>query len=130
LTWASLPPAARERLRFHIEFFKTWRDFLIGAVGHLLTPPRLIEERQGWSAQQMQDPATGASLLFAYRLARSPGEATFRLRDLDSGRAYRITDPDAPGQAETHTGEALMREGLTIALPGIHQAAIRIVQRG
>jgi len=125
---SSLGPQARARVRFHADFFKQERDFLRDAVAHLLTPPSRIGDRLGWRAAQLQDPATTRSLLLAHRLQRTAPREIFRLRDLAPAQAYVITDPDTPGWREMRTGAELMRDGLSIALPGPDQAAMRLVE--
>lgn len=125
---ASLGPQAREQLRWHAEFYKVWRGFLRDSVAHLLTPPAPLGARAGWRAVQLLDSAATRSLLLAYRLEQTRGQQTFRLRGLDPKQAYRLTDPDAPETEEHRTGLELMREGVTVYLPGMNQAAIRVVE--
>ena len=83
---ASLGPPARAQVAWHAEFFKRERDFLRDSVAHLLTPPKLVGDRLGWRAVQLQDPASTRSLLLAYRLEETAASETFRLRDLDPAR--------------------------------------------
>ena len=74
---AGLPDEARSRLREHVAFTKRWRQSIRRSVAHLLTPPALKTEREGWVAVQLSDPANGTVFLFAYRLndGSAPGDS-------------------------------------------------------
>ena len=53
---AGLPDEARARLREHVAFAKQWRQSIRRSVAHLLTPPALKTDREGWVAVQLSDP--------------------------------------------------------------------------
>lgn len=115
---AGLPEAVAARLREHVVFFKRWRRFIAGAVGHLLTPPEPLASREGWVAFQLQEPCTTTSLLFVYRLGTAAPQTVVRLRGLLPGRRYGVRRAlDAAARAVTLTGAELMRDGLPVSLP-------------
>ncbi len=123
---ASLPPAGRARLRWFTEFYQQRRRRIRGSVAHLLTPPRPLADRAGWTAVQLQSPDTGASLLFAYHLPNDGVEQRrFPLRGLDPARAYRVrqTGPDGDTVlAAAASGAALMGDGVALRDPWRQQA--------
>jgi len=121
---ASLPEAALERLRFHIAFFKEWRAFIAGSIAHLLTPPRLKQDRRGWAALQLQQPNGGKSLLFIYRLDDASDAKRFYPRELVTEQRYVVRDIDHPEQIVTRTGQDLMHAGIEVILPTRHNAAL------
>jgi hypothetical protein len=54
----------------------------------------------------------------AFRRPDSNFEAgRFKLRGLDAGARYVVTDLDRPSDAQTLTGEELMKRGLLITIP-------------
>jgi len=127
---AGLPPEQRERVAASVAFFKRWRRFITGAVGHLLTPPLPLACREGWIGLQLQAPADDTSLLFVYRLGNAGAPPLIAPRNLDPSCAYRLERGFTGESAERCTGEALMRDGLPpawLAMPnnGAQVMAIR-----
>ena len=115
---AGLPGSVRARVREHIEFSKTRRRFLAGAVCHLLTPPEPLESREGWIAFQFRDIRTTESTLFVYRLGVSSPNRRWRLEGLEPATRYTVSSgPGADTAPETCTGDALMTDGLPVTLP-------------
>jgi alpha-galactosidase len=123
---AGLPDWARDRLRHHVAFFKRWRDFIAGAVAHLLTPIRPRTDREGWIALQLQEPGGDRSLLFVYRLDGSVPRQWIRLRGLRASQRYALSDDDRPEETPrgVSSGRALMAEGLEIELRQPFSAAV------
>ena len=78
---AGLPDEARERLREHVAFAKRWRQSIRRAVAHLLTPPALRTDREGWVAVQLSDRESGTAFLFVYRLNDGSAAKRFVLRE-------------------------------------------------
>jgi len=125
---SSLPQEVRAKVRRHIDFFKEWREFIIGSPAHLLTAPRLRRDRTGWSAVQLQNPRETSNLVFAYRLAAAEAVKRFRLRRLDRDRKYSVTDFDQPDAPTTLTGGQLMDDGLAVRLDNEFLAAVFVIE--
>ncbi len=125
---AGLPPEAKERLRYHIAFYKKWRTFIVGSAAHLLTPCLPKEDHSGWVAIQLQHPRKRRNLLFVYRLDDACDERVFRLRGLDPDCQYAVSDEDHPEKnPESLTGSRLMNEGLVVVLPHRYSGAIMVL---
>lgn len=125
---AGVSAAVRERLREHLAFHRTWRDWIRDSVAHLLTPPAPIADRSGWAAIQLQSATDSTSLVFVYRLEDGARRRWFPLRNLDAEGVYVIEDPLHP-VAESHvaTGRELMAVGLAVEVPQACGATLRIV---
>ncbi len=122
---AGLPPADRDRLALHIDFFKKWRGLLRRSVAHLLTPARPQTDRSGWAAVQLQDPVETTSLVFVYRLDDAVEVQWIRPRELIADRQYAVSSIDEPDDSTILiTGEKLMREGLLVELATRNSAAV------
>jgi len=120
---AGLPEEGLDRLKQHVAWYKKWRELIVGSMGHLLTPPGRKEDRGDWIGIQLQHPVKTSSLLFAYRLDDQNGSKRFMLKDLDPDGKYCVRNTDQK-ETKTMTGLQLMEEGLVVALPNIHRAAI------
>jgi alpha-galactosidase len=69
-----------------------------------------------WAAWQFHRPETDDGMVQVFRRAESPYRAaTFRLRGLDAGKTYMVTDVDS-GRAEKHPGAELMEKGLEVEI--------------
>jgi hypothetical protein len=80
----------RTRVAQAITCFKQWRRFIVGSAGHLLTPPELIDRREGWIGLQLQHPGDDdTSLVFVYRLGPADAPPALRLHGLDTQRHQR-----------------------------------------
>ncbi len=113
-------------MRLHVEFFKTWRSFIRGAVAHLLTPPAARADRTGWAAIQLQQPEHLANLIFVYRQHDSASEQRFRLRGLRPDLEYRLADEE--GRVVGACGGArLMDDGWTVRLPAPNSAEVLVL---
>jgi alpha-galactosidase len=129
---AGLTVAQRARVAEAIAFFKTWRRFITGAVGHLLTPPEPIECREGWIAFQLQKPDADESLIFVYRLGNAGGAPLLRPMGLKPARRYQLrwgfgaTAKDG-GVVD---GATLARDGLRLQESGVwqEQAAVCVIR--
>jgi alpha-galactosidase len=128
---AGLTAAQRARVAEAIAFFKTWRRFITGAVGHLLTPPVSIECREGWIAFQLQRPGSDESLLFVYHLGNAGIPPLLRPMGLNPARRYRLrwgfgaTAKDG----SVVSGADLESDGLRLAESGVWQerAAVCVI---
>lgn len=85
-----LTAAQRARVAEAIAFFKTWRRFIAGAAGHLLTPPASIECREGWIAFQLQRPGSDESMIFVYHLGNAGIPPLLRPMGLNPARRYSL----------------------------------------
>jgi hypothetical protein len=120
-----LSPRARERVRWHVGFYRRWRGFLTSARAELLTPPRPLTDRDGWAALQLHRPDAASHLLLAYRLGHAPPRQRIYPRGLDPDRAYRLENVDDEGAPERWMdGKELMADGLEVVLPAAHSAAM------
>ena len=125
---AGLAPDARARLREHVTFYKQWQPSIRRSIAHLLTPPALKTDREGWAAVQLIDPETGTTLLFVYRLKDGSAAKRFALRELDTGTTYELAQHIPSGtNPRTAGGADLMSEGIEVALPARYQAAVIVL---
>ena len=70
-----------------------------------------------WVAWQYDRPEQGTGLVQAFRRDASPYEtARFKIRGLDAGARYAVTDLDNPEAPRQFTGRELMERGLPITL--------------
>jgi alpha-galactosidase len=127
---ADLPAETRNRIAMWIRIYKQWRRFICRAAAYALTPPENVQNREGWSALQLQETLYETSLVFAYRLKRSSRIKQLHLRSLDPDASYRITclnnDDAAP---VVQQGSLLVQNGLSIELPGECNAALFVIER-
>jgi alpha-galactosidase len=126
---AGLPPGVRSRLRQHIQFFKTWREFIAASLAHLLTPVSGVDDRRGWVAFQLQKPdQSSPSLLFVYRLNDGASSRFIRLRGLDPDQAYQINAGDSTSMpAQISRGSDMMHIGLLVELAQFNSAAVFVI---
>lgn len=126
---ASMPTDAKRRLAEHVAFFKQWRKFMHGSMAHLLTPPKLKQDRQGWVAVQLTNRSSDNSLLFVYRLDDSSASSRFVLHGLDPDKEYDVS-PHMPVDQESrfYTGSDLLQEGIQVNLPSKHRAAVLVIK--
>ncbi|MCX6992441.1 MAG: alpha-galactosidase [Kiritimatiellaeota bacterium] len=115
----TVPAAARERIRWYVQFAKQWRGFMLTAVVHLLTPPRLMTDRAGWTALQLQSPETTTSLVFTYHLPNDgSARRCFRLHGLHPDQRYTVRKVSPDGTVEAlASGEELMHNGMEVVDP-------------
>jgi alpha-galactosidase len=125
---AGLPAAAKRALAQHIAFYKEWRRFITGSIGHPLTPPRPIQDRTGWSALQLLHPQLPGCLVFAYRLFDMRGSMSFPLRGLQPDRSYRVERRGADAATIRCTGRELMVDGLVMEVEGVNRAAVYVLR--
>lgn len=77
-----------------------------------------------WSACCFDRPEQGDGIVLAFRRAQSPfASATFDASWFRPGRAYVFTDADT-GEETRLSGDELLAEGLTLAIPGRRQSKL------
>jgi hypothetical protein len=115
-----------------IAFFKTWRRFITGAVGHLLTPPEPIDHREEWIAFQLRKPDAEESLVFVYRLGIAGVPPILRPQGLKPGRRYALRWGFGATARDggVVTGADLERDGLRLQESGVWQerAAVCVIR--
>ena len=81
-----------------------------------LTPYSLANDV--WLAWQYDRPESHEGSVQAFRRPDSDFEAArFKLRGLEAGARYIVTDLDRPSEPQTFTGEELAKHGLLITIP-------------
>ncbi len=130
---AGLPKADRKVLRQASAFYKNWRRFITSSVAHLLTPPELLDHREGWIGVQLQAPGDDASLVFVYRLGVCGAPPRLTLQALQSEACYTILRGFTEEKKDRQlTGHTLMSDGLPLTglFAGIgHRAEVFVVRR-
>ncbi len=127
---AGLPNESLARLREHVSFSKQWRKAISRSVAHLLTPPALKTDREGWVAVQLDDQESGTAFLFVYRLNDDSAAKRFVLRELDADATYELNWHVPPTEkSQSAKGAALMSEGIELTLPARYQAAVIVLKR-
>lgn len=125
---AGLPASVKERLKYHISFYKKWRGLIGRSVAHLSAPPVRIWQYEGWTSIQLQDPEETTSLLFVYRLEDSCNERQFHLKNLQEDRMYTVINEDTPKQVpEQYSGKQLMRSGICVRINNKHNASVIVI---
>ena len=127
---SSFSPEKQERLRQHIAFYKQWQPFILTSYGHLLTEPKPVTDRTGYSAFQLCNERDGRSLVYVFRLQDVCAQRRLRLRGLERDRAYRISvyPAESPAPVDRMKGGALMDVGLEVTLPRPASAVICMVE--
>jgi alpha-galactosidase len=106
----------------NVQLYKRIRTVIATADCYHLTPQPDYDDPTGWMALQYVSPDRKQSVLTAYRTRSS--EPTFNaiLQGLDLKRKYKVSiDGVSKG---VYTGGALMKSGLTIALPDEYRASV------
>ena len=111
---AGLSPPILERMKKHVELYKSHREMICRSIVHLLTPVRPVQDLSGWAGFQFYDADSTASLVFVYHY-RGDLETTrhFKLMSLEPGTVYSIERIDAEDGVKTEQkGDVLMEQGL------------------
>lgn len=114
--------ALRQRAAFNVALYKGIRETITGADVYHLTPSPDHNRPRGWMALQYVAPATGRSVLLAYRLAGGEADEAFRLRGLEANTRYDVVLDGAP--LRQATGAELATTGLRVALEHEWRAAV------
>jgi alpha-galactosidase len=127
---AGLAAEARRRLQEHVAFWKRWRQAICRAEAHLLTPPALKTNREGWAAVQLSDRDSGTAFLFVYRFNDGSAAKRFTLRELEPAATYEVTPHIPLGEKpRTVLGSDLMSQGMEVVLPSRRQAAVFVLTK-
>jgi alpha-galactosidase len=113
----------RARAIANVAVYKGIRETIAGADVYHLTPSPDHNKPTGWMALQYVAPATGRSVLLAYRLAGGAASQAFPLRGLDATTRYDVM-LDGAAQGEAKTGAELAANGLRVALDAEWRAAV------
>jgi len=114
--------AVRQRAAANVALYKRIRGTIAGAdVYHLTGPPRR-NAPTGWTALEYVQPDARRAVVLAYRLARSPGATTLKLRGLLPRATYDVT-VDGRRLAAV-TGATLATRGFVLRLPAIWRAGV------
>lgn len=88
-----------------------------------LTPYSLSNDV--WMAWQYDRPEAHQGVVQAFRRPASQADAArFKLRGLDAGAFYAVTDLDHPEESKTYTGKELLTEGISIKITDEPGAAV------
>ncbi len=114
--------AVRQRAAANVALYRRIRGTIAGADVYHLTPPPRRNAPTGWTALEYVQPNGQRAVVLAYRLARSSGQTTLRLRGLLPHTTYDVAvDGHRLAQA---TGATLAARGLRLRLPAIWRAAV------
>lgn len=126
---AGLTPDQRRQAAESVAFYKRWRRFIVGAVGHLLTPPMPMDCREGWIGFQLQRPDGDVSLVFLFRLGNAGAPPPLRLYGLDPRKTYAVQRGPEERSASECTrcrGELLMAGGWPLGQPAMANGSARL----
>ena len=132
---AGLSAEDQRRIAWHIDFYKQYREDILTASGHLLTPIRPITQRDGWIAFQLCARRRNLSLIYVFRLTND-GQSVTRLKlfEVERDAEYTISriNPDDVVSVVAR-GEELGGQGLEVSIPyaqhGDYAAAIYTVAK-
>lgn len=121
---ASLNSEYLEKIKFDLEFYKEWREFITDSVLYLLTPPKPKGNWKGWVAFQLRQPGSEDNLVFVYRLKDNCERKKFFLQGIKPGKKYRIIDIDNPQSEHSIKGKSLRRKGFKVGIESKNSAVI------
>ncbi|MCS7263939.1 MAG: alpha-galactosidase [Armatimonadetes bacterium] len=112
--------ATRERAKNCIAEYKRLRPFVMKRR-FLLTPQ--AKSLHDWTVWQFHDPESDSGAILAFR-EQSPNEnLKLLLKGLDPKKRYELQNADS-GETFSLTGEQLMSDGFTIAVPQIGESSL------
>lgn len=98
-----------------IDIWRNASDLMLFGDYHPLTPSHRSPEK--WVARQFDCPETGRGLIQGIRFPQSPdGSLTVYPKGISAGLTYVLENPET-GERKEITGDVLIREGFTLALP-------------
>jgi len=113
---ADWTPEERAEVRKAAAVYKSWiRPILRDAqVHHILPRPDGLH----WDGMFYWSSSLKHGTLYIFRPNNDQVEQRVRLKGLEPAMHYRVRSQDGSVAEETHTGNELMQDGLTIKLPG------------
>jgi alpha-galactosidase len=114
--------AVRQRAAANVALYRRIRLTIREADVYHLTPPPRRNAPTGWTALEYVQPDGQRAVVLAYRLARSSGTTTLRLRGLRPHTTYDVV-VDGRRLAPV-AGASLAARGLRLRLPAIWRAAV------
>jgi alpha-galactosidase len=119
--------AVRRHVAANVALYRRIRRTVASADTYHLTPAPRRNDPAGWSALEYVRPGGEHAVVLAYRLGRSSGVTTFRLRGLLPRAMYEVT---ADGRRLTSaTGATLAARGLRLSLPASWRATVVEIER-
>ncbi len=114
--------AVRKHAAANVALYRRIRRTIAGADVYHLTPAPRRNAPTGWTALEYVEPEGRRAVVLAYRLARSSGATTLRLRGLLPQATYDVTVDGY--QLAPVTGTTLAAPGLRLRLPAIWRATV------
>ncbi len=114
--------AVRRHVAANVALYRRIRRTIAGADVYHLTPAPRRNDPTGWAALEYVQPDRKRCVVLAYRLARSSGGTTLRLRGLLSGAMYEIAVDGR--RLPSASGATLAARGLRLSLPAVWRAAV------
>jgi len=126
------PPEVERSARRSIALYKKLRRFLRGKQGWLTPQPRLyapaMELPSEWDAMQYWLPETDESVIYAFRSASLSNEIRLSPKFLTPSKLYYVTDEDGRIKPYHMSGEAIMRNKLSVVGAGINTSAVLYIR--
>jgi hypothetical protein len=98
-------------LKHWIGVYKRFRHLLMKDYYHLTPQP---QDEADWDAGQFRD-GTKEGIVLVFRYYGTTDRLEIRMRSLDSGSTYRVTN-EKSGEADEYSGKDLMAKGLPVEL--------------
>ncbi len=98
-------------LKHWIGVYKRFRHLLMKDYHHLTPQP---QDEADWDAGQFRD-GTKEGIVLVFRYYGTTDRLEIRMRSLDSGSTYRVTN-EKSGEADEYSGKDLMAKGLPVEL--------------
>lgn len=102
-----------ERVKRHLEAYRSYRHLLMKDFHPLLPYPRSIDD---WDAVQFLDPAAGEAVVLTYRFEGDRSALRVKPRRLNPESVYQIVDPFTADPPAERSGAEIEREGLAVEL--------------
>jgi alpha-galactosidase len=124
---AGLDAEQRAVIARHVELVRAFRETIIASHAELLTPPRSVNDRGGWSVLELLREGETQCLVIAYRLEDPRDSYRVRLRGLDPLSVYRVCDVDRRSEPFFATGAELMASGMTVRAEHAFRASVYVL---
>ena len=114
--------AMRQRAKDNIALYKRLRPVIANGDCYHLTPPPAHDQPTGWMALQYVTYDRQRSVVMAYRLGQSQPQQTFKPRQLEGERQYRVSQDGQP--KGIYSGSQLSQQGFVVELPEEWRAVV------